>query len=104
MLKVMILERCAALGQIYKVNAPCQKSCYGEQYCPLAAAACICPPNKLALPYDATYYTWENRTIQYSPNNIFQTADKKSHLTTMITCYSIGNCPAAIFQPPPAPM
>lgn len=49
---MIFLERCAALGQTYTVNAPCQQSCYGEQYCPPPGPTCVCPSNKFAMPYD----------------------------------------------------
>lgn len=34
------------MGQIYKVNAPCQKAADGHTFCHLPGGTCICPSNK----------------------------------------------------------
>jgi len=61
-------ERCAALGQIYTVNAPCQKDCYGKQYCPNAGPTCVCPPNKLPVETTAYYVTLYPSQYSYIQN------------------------------------
>ncbi|XP_037043412.1 uncharacterized protein LOC119079532 [Bradysia coprophila] len=71
--------RCAALGQIYIVNAPCQALCYGGQYCPPPGPTCICPPNKIGKRHQTFYQP-------YSGNYY--------HID-MLTCYNPTACPPA---------
>lgn len=40
------------MGQIYKKNAPCQKTWEGPDYCPLKNGDCVCPPGMLAVRTD----------------------------------------------------
>ncbi|KAJ6635798.1 hypothetical protein Bhyg_14384 [Pseudolycoriella hygida] len=83
-------ERCAALGQVYKVNAPCQQACHGEQYCPPPGGACVCKPNQFAIVHDAIYYTSQ-------PGTYFD-YDNTPHTFTVITCHSQQSCPETIFD------
>lgn len=74
-----ILERCTALGQIYKLNAPCQIACYNQQYCPSANGAC--PSTKIPYVTNRKYnYEWIDG--QYTGGSIDVT-----------TCFENGACP-----------
>lgn len=90
--KRIFLERCAALGQVYKINAPCQQACHGKQYCPPPGATCVCPPNRFAIPHNVYYISNEPPLPgSSSPYNY------KTNPFTVISCHSKATCPETRF-------
>jgi len=92
-------KRCEALGQTYSVipaNAPCQPSCYGQQYCPPPGPSCVCPPNKLTVAYNVSYYTTTS-TSQWGPNPEDLWYTQQAHPITVLACYSAENCPETVY-------
>lgn len=76
-------ERCAALGGLYRKNAPCGKACYGQTYCPDASGACVCPVNKIA--------QIEDHVLSWSP---YKTVKVASCVSSQLACAATTAAPA----------